>query len=215
MAQALRIGLLTLTGVLVIGWVAARGPSGHALPAVVVPSAPDRRLAPRHAAPRATLPRQHPAAPRATAAAPVLAQAAALPSPLEAVPPRERSVALGPASIAIPAGSYSFVAFKVTPGLLAPKVQGTVAAHGGGGNDIQIWVLDASQFAAFQAHHLARAYFESDRISSTTVAVGPLPPGDYDVVFSNVFSLFTAKQVSNRLRLTYLETRLENRLENR
>ena len=202
MAQALRIGLLTLTGVLVIGWVASRGPSGHALPPVVVPSAPDHRHAPR-----ATLPRQRPAAPRATVAAPVRARKAAIPSPLAPVPPREHSVALGPASIAIPAGSYSFVAFKVTPGLLAPKVRGVVAAHGGGGNDIQVWVLDAGQFAAFQAHHLASAYFESDRISSTTVAVGPLPPGDYDVVFSNVFSLFTAKQVSNRLRLTYLENR--------
>ncbi len=194
--QALRIGLLTLTGVLVIGWVASSGPPpGHALPPAVVPTATHGRV---HAsAARPPLPEQ----PR-----PSVARAIAAP-PTEPLPPRERSVALGPSSVAIPAGSYSFVAFTVAPGLLNPTVRGLVAAHGGGGNDIQVWVLDAAQFASFQAHRLTRAYYDSSRVAAVTVSVGPLPPGSYDVVFSNVFSLFTAKQVTNSLRLTYQENR--------
>ena len=91
----------------------------------------------------------------------------------------------------------SYKPFKVTvaPGSVNPRVEGTFTASGAN-NDIEVMLLEASQFQNFEKRNKFTVAYQSGRVTSDKLAV-PLPPqeGTYYVVFSNRFSLISNKAV--------------------
>jgi hypothetical protein len=91
----------------------------------------------------------------------------------------------------------SFKPFKVTvaPGSVNPRVEGTFTASGAN-NDIEVVLLEASQFQNWEKRNKFTVAYQSGRVTSDKLAI-PLPPqeGTYYVVFSNRFSLISNKAV--------------------
>ena len=91
----------------------------------------------------------------------------------------------------------SFKPFKVTvaPGSVNPRVEGTFTASGAN-NDIEVMLLEASQFQNWEQRNKFTSAYQSGRVTADKLAV-PLPPqeGTYYVVFSNRFSLISNKAV--------------------
>ena len=94
--------------------------------------------------------------------------------------------------------------FVVTSAMSKPRLEGTFSASGGSGNDIEVSVLDESQFANWQKRRAFDATFESGRVTDATLNVTvPESPATYYLVFSNRFSLFSNKAVTASVQLCY------------
>jgi hypothetical protein len=91
----------------------------------------------------------------------------------------------------------SYKPFKVTvaPGSVNPRVEGTFTASGAN-NDIEVMLLEASQFQNWEKRSKFTVAYQSGRVTSDKLAI-PLPAqeGTYYVVFSNRFSLISNKAV--------------------
>lgn len=91
----------------------------------------------------------------------------------------------------------SFKPFKVTvaPGSVNPRVEGTFTASGAN-NDIEMMLLEASQFQNWQNRNKFTVAYQSGRVTADKLAI-PLPPqaDTYYVVFSNRFSMISNKAV--------------------
>jgi len=91
----------------------------------------------------------------------------------------------------------SFKPFKVTVahGSVNPRVEGSFTASGAN-NDIEVMLLEASQFQNWEKRNKFTVAYQSGRVTSDKLAI-PLPPqeGTYYVVFSNRFSLISNKAV--------------------
>jgi len=91
----------------------------------------------------------------------------------------------------------SFKPFKVivAPGSVNPRLEGTFTASGAN-NDIEVMLLEASQFQNWEQRNKFTVAYQSGRVTSDKLAI-PLPPqeGTYYVVFSNRFSLISNKAV--------------------
>jgi hypothetical protein len=102
----------------------------------------------------------------------------------------------------------SFKPFKVVvaPAMGSPRIQGTFSATGAN-NDIEVFVLDESQFTNWQSRHAFKAAYSSGRVTSDTLNVElSAEPGTYFVVFSNRFSIISNKGVVADVKLRYTHT---------
>lgn len=93
--------------------------------------------------------------------------------------------------------------FEVPPGARDIRVEGHFAATGGTGNDIQVLVLSEDDFVNWQNGHPASAYYDSDKVTQSTITATLPGPGVYYLVFSNTFSLLTPKAVQARASVHY------------
>ena len=117
----------------------------------------------------------------------------------------------GAGSESIASGSFdvaarNFKPFKVIvpQGATNAVLEGTFTASGGSGDDIEVTLLDEVQFLNWQNRHKFQPLYESGRITADRMKV-TLPPdaSTYVVVFSNRFSLLSAKGVVADLKLRY------------
>lgn len=82
-------------------------------------------------------------------------------------------------------------------------IEGTFSASGAN-NDIEVTVLEETQFLNWQNRHKFEAAYESGRVTAGKLKVElPLEPATYFVVFSNRFSIMSNKSVVADLKLQY------------
>lgn len=125
--------------------------------------------------------------------------------PAIAIPvPFPRSIQLGARAFTLSAGQYSYVHFTVAPGWSQVFVNGNFQAQGGSGNDVVALILDKDQLINWQNSPSTPTCYNSGQVTIGTIHAGPLPPGDYNLVFSNTFPLFANKAITANVKLEYL-----------
>jgi hypothetical protein len=99
---------------------------------------------------------------------------------------------------------YEYYPFYVPSGATNVYVQGSFTASGGFGNDIEVLVMDSTDFINWQNGHQASAYYDSGQLTTSSFDV-PLPsgPGTYYLVYSNTFSIISQKNVNTQANLSY------------
>ena len=99
--------------------------------------------------------------------------------------------------------AYKSFELQVAPGTSGARVEGTFSASGAR-NDIEVTLLEKSQFLNFQNHSTFKAAYESGRVTAGHIHVDlPAEPGTYYVVFSNTFSILSNKAVTADVKLEY------------
>jgi hypothetical protein len=106
--------------------------------------------------------------------------------------------------LAVGAGTVTSIPFSVPPGATGARLNGTFQSAGGYGNDIEACVTTTLEFENWENGHMAHGYYFSGKTTTGQINVGPLPPGDYVLGFSNKFSVLTSKTVSGTVTLNYL-----------
>jgi len=102
----------------------------------------------------------------------------------------------------------TFKPFKITigDGMTNPRLEGTFTASGAR-NDIEVTLLDETQFANWQNRQKFEAAYVSGRVTSGKISVNlPAARGTYFVVFSNRFSIISNKAVTADVQLRYDRT---------
>ena len=106
-------------------------------------------------------------------------------------------------SFIVEPGKYKSVTVAVTAAMQNPSVEGNFTASGGN-NDIEVLVLEESQYMNWQNGHKFDATYSSGRVTAGKLNVQlPQGPGTYYVVFSNRFSYITNKAVIADVKLQY------------
>jgi hypothetical protein len=106
-------------------------------------------------------------------------------------------------SFIVEPGKYKPFAVAVTAAMNNPTVEGNFTASGGN-NDIEVLVLEETQYLNWQNGHKFDATYSSGRVTAGKLNVQlPQEPGTYYVVFSNRFSWITNKAVVADVKLQY------------
>ena len=107
-------------------------------------------------------------------------------------------------SFAIPPRTFTPFKFAVPPRSSKLQLEGTFSATGGANNDIEVALFEETQFLNWQNGHKFTATYQSGRVTADRIRV-PLPPDPvtYIMVFSNRFSIFSAKDVKADVKLQY------------
>ena len=99
---------------------------------------------------------------------------------------------------------YEYYPFYVPSGATDVYVQGSFTASGGSGNDIEVLIMDSTEFINWLNEPQASAYYNSGQVTTSNFNVHlPSGSGTYYLVYSNKFSS-TQKNV---LTLAYLSYR--------
>jgi hypothetical protein len=119
---------------------------------------------------------------------------------------KEMSAVVVNGSFIVEPRNYKF--FKVVVGgdMSRACVEGTFSATGAN-NDIEVSVLEETQYLNWQNRHKFEAAYQSGRVTAGKLKVElPLEPATYFIVFSNRFSLISNKSVVADLKLQYANT---------
>jgi hypothetical protein len=107
---------------------------------------------------------------------------------------------------AVGANSFSWYTFTVPPNATQVNLLGHFAATGGGGNDIECYVIDEDGLANLKNGHPANTFFNSGKVTQARIGAAlPSSPGTYYVVLDNRFSLFTPKAVQINATINYMQ----------
>lgn len=115
----------------------------------------------------------------------------------------ERSDNIVNGNISVSAGAHDAYRISVAAGMFDPRIVGSFTASGGSGNDIVVYVMDATAYTNYSNGHQVNTYYASGQLTTSSLDVGPLQPGDYYVVYDNSFSTISAKNVATRMDLKY------------
>jgi len=107
-------------------------------------------------------------------------------------------------SFVVEPGKYKAFTVAVTAAMKSPLVEGHFTASGGSGFDIEVLVLEQSQYLNWQNGHKFDAAYNSGRVTAGKLQVQlPQEPGTYYVIFSNRFSYITNKAIVADVKLQY------------
>lgn len=99
----------------------------------------------------------------------------------------------------------TFKMFKiaVAEGMTNPRIEGTFSATGAR-NDIEVTLLDETQYAKWESRNRFEAAYQSGRVTTGTISLELAPvPATYYMVFSNRFSFLSNKAVTADVQLRY------------
>ena len=138
------------------------------------------------------------------------AQAATSTEPKTRYVPVSQKIATG--QITVRAGGYVPYRITITPEMVDPTVTGSFTASGGSGNDIAGIVADEMNYTNWINGHEAQQVLWGTQGKQTTgeIEATILQPGEYYLVFSNQFSMFTDKQVFVEADLNYKKAETSN-----
>jgi hypothetical protein len=97
-------------------------------------------------------------------------------------------------------GKYAWFRFGVPDS--GGNVVGRFRASGGGGNDVEVYILDEDGFENFKNGHRVQTYYNSGRVTVANINIS-LSSGTYYLIFSNTFSAVSNKAVNGRVALRY------------
>ena len=115
-----------------------------------------------------------------------------------------RSVNLVNGQITVQPGQYNYYYFTIPTGATGITLTGSFTASGGGGNDIEVLVMDQTNFANWQNRNQFSSYYDSGQVTTGTVHASLPASGTYDLVYSNRFSTVSSKNVQTTVYLYYL-----------
>ena len=128
------------------------------------------------------------------------------PPPQAAPQPEPRAFPITNGALAIRAGSLSWYAFTVPPGVSGVSVVGHFTATGGIGNDIIVYVADTDGLENLKNGHATRVYYNSQKVTQSEIsATLPNAAGTYYLILDNRFSLLTPKAVQVNATLNYMQ----------
>jgi plastocyanin domain-containing protein len=105
----------------------------------------------------------------------------------------------------LPGSSYG-VQFSVDTSIMkGVKVEGSFQASGGSGNDIDVLILDEMDFINWSNGHQVSPVYYSGQITIADINVPITQSGDYHLVFGNMFSVISSKNVSAQVDLHWAE----------
>lgn len=120
--------------------------------------------------------------------------------------PQLRTMNIGKGALSVAAMRYSFYTLPVPAGAHNVRVQGHFEATGGGGNDIEVFLLNDEQFTNWKNRHATPTYYNSGKVTVGDVqAVLPDGVGTYYLVFNNNFSVLTSKAVAFTGTMVYYQ----------
>lgn len=108
-----------------------------------------------------------------------------------------------PAFVVAP-GRYVSWPFTVTADMRRALVAGHFEAQGGA-NDIRVIIVDPDGMENFSNGHEFREYYDSGKVTTDTLHVGPLAAGSYYLVFSNTYSIVSNKAVTSDVHLNWYQ----------
>jgi hypothetical protein len=110
---------------------------------------------------------------------------------------------LANSAITVQAASYVWYRFEVPAGATNISVDGHFSAAGGVGNDIDVVVLADDAFVNFKNHHTVPTYYNTGKLTQSSINAVLPSGGTYYLVFNNEFSLITPKAVQFTATLHY------------
>jgi hypothetical protein len=105
--------------------------------------------------------------------------------------------------ITVPAGGYEYYPFTLPSGAMSIFVTGMFTASGGGGNKIEVFVADQTNFVNWKNGNSATSYYDSGQVPTGSIIANLPVPGTYYLVYSNTFSAFSSKNVQTTANLHY------------
>lgn len=128
-----------------------------------------------------------------------VARAASRPAPRPAPVPKTRYVPvsqkIATGQITVKASRYVRYRITIQPEMVEPVLTGSFNASGGSGNDIRAVIADEMNYTNWINGHQANVFWGTEGKQTTGTFKVRLRPGQYYLVFSNKFSVFTDKQV--------------------
>jgi hypothetical protein len=109
-------------------------------------------------------------------------------------------------TITVQAGGYYDVQFTVDTNIMKDvKVEGSFQASGGSGNDIEALVLSEMDFINWSNGHQVSPVYYSGKITIADIDAPITQSGEYRLVFANMFSVISSKNVSAQVALHWAE----------
>jgi hypothetical protein len=110
--------------------------------------------------------------------------------------PQQTSVAVVTGSFEVAARGFKPFKVVVAAGAMHPQIEGTFSATGRN-NDIEVLLLEESQYLNWQNRHKFTAAYDSGRVTADKFKMAlPPEPATYYMIFSNRFSLISTKAVA-------------------
>lgn len=120
--------------------------------------------------------------------------------------PQLRRFTIGTGALTVNANAYSYYTLTVPPGAKNVTIQGRFAASGGSGNDIEVFLLNDTEYINWRNGHSTPTLYNSGKVTVADVnAILPNDVGTYYLIFNNRFSLLTPKAVEQNITLTYYQ----------
>lgn len=117
--------------------------------------------------------------------------------------PTPHTVTIVNSMIRVEAGQSIYYQFSAPTGSTDTYVSGTFTAGGGSGNDIRVYVMDEQNFINWRNGHQVSVYYNSGQETVGNINVN-IPTGqNLYLVYDNTFSVFSAKEVTTNVSLTY------------
>ncbi len=116
--------------------------------------------------------------------------------------PHSLSIVNGP--ITVQPSQYNYYMLTVPSGARSVSVDVSFTASGGSGNDIEVYVVDQTNYVNWQNGHAATAYYDSGQVTTDTTIVSLPGGGTYYLVYSNTFSSVSSKTVQTTANLSYV-----------
>lgn len=109
-------------------------------------------------------------------------------------------------AITVTAGNYYDASFSVdTSTMHDVTVLGSFTASGGSGNDVEVFIMDDTNFTNWKNGHSYAAIYTSGRVTTDSINVAITASGNYHLVYSNTFSWISTKTVSTNVDLKWSE----------
>jgi len=105
--------------------------------------------------------------------------------------------------ISVSARQYEAYQVNIPNSAYNAQLSGTFTASGGSGNDIIVYVMDATSYVNWQNGHQGSTYYNSGQTTTGSFSVNFPTSGTYYLVYSNTFSTFSTKNVNTQVNLSY------------
>ncbi|HKX31733.1 MAG TPA: hypothetical protein VJ302_28875 [Blastocatellia bacterium] len=109
---------------------------------------------------------------------------------------------VGGDSLAIPPGQFYSFPFEIESEWRQARLTGKYSAQGGQGNDVEVVITNDDGLINYGNDHEFRSWYSSGQLTTDTVSV-PLPPGKFNLIVSNKFSIISHKSVTMGFQVEY------------
>ena len=118
--------------------------------------------------------------------------------------PQNRNLVNG--TITVKAGGYYDQSFTIDTGKMQnPSLSGSFTASGGSGNDIIVLVMDDMAFTNWVNGHQISTFYNSGKMTAGNIIANLANSGTYHLVYSNLFSTISTKNVTTNVNLSWSE----------
>ncbi len=109
-------------------------------------------------------------------------------------------------STSVDAGYFDYVPFDVPNNVMNVTVTGNFTSSGGLGNDIEVFIMNSTQYDSWYNGNQTSVYYDSGQVISVKISNLKLPAGQsYYLIFDNSFSYISGKTVTGEIILTFTQ----------